>query len=447
MKGLGTIFAAVLPAVVLVGLLIVFLRRCCFRKGGNFVEPAARTEGLQEGINSLHLAYKNSSLKEDVHDVREKKRPNYYVLRNGVLAKPLFSWADHPWLISEAVEHGWTRFAFCGYSSSSSLPRSTTTAIWDLCSVCDYRREGGAEFSWEVTSGASEYMQKIRLSPGSKSENPSGVCYAKAALPLPGPPLGNASFPQEAYFEIIILGDGEDGVSGEGEKIKLISDASIKSQSDSLFHVNSSKSEKSNSSKKVDGVVKDRAGLVSLGLTSSTSPPSKFPGSYQGSIGFNSNGSVLLDGMKLVSESKLCDWGVGERVIGCGFDPTQKKVIFTVDSQLIHQIYCKTEDFGTPLYPILAATANVTVFVNLGQSSFKYRPANLRRTPNPCFLRPLSDTSCPGLGYEEDSRELFSMGRIDSHWSASRKNGYDETMTVESEDLFEIVLDDRGPPR
>ncbi|XP_068657296.1 protein EAR1-like [Aristolochia californica] len=445
MEGWSKIFAAVFPAVVLLGLLIVFLRRWCFRKGGDFAQTPARTESLQDGIKSLHLAYKNSSLKEDVHDVREQKRPNYYVLRNGVVAKPLFSWADHPWLISEAVEHGWARFAFSG-SSSSPLPRSTTV-IWDLCSVCDYRREGGAEFSWEVTSGASECMQKIRLSPGSKSENPGGVCFAKAALPLPGPPLGNASFPQEAYFEITTLSQGEDGNSGEGEKIKLISDASIKSQSDSLFHVNSSKSEKSNNAKKIDGV-KDKAGLVSLGLTSSSSPPFKFPGSYQGSIGFNSNGSVLLDGIKLVSETKLCDWGMGERVIGCGFDPTQKKVIFTVDSQLVHQIYCKTEEFGSPLYPILAATANVTVLVNLGQSSFKYRPANLQRTPNPCFLRPLTDApSAPGLGYDEDSRELFSMGRIDSLWSASRKNGYDETMTVESEDLFEIVLDDRGPPR
>ncbi|XP_068655351.1 uncharacterized protein [Aristolochia californica] len=288
-----TIFAAVLPAVVLLGLLIVFLRRCCFRKGGDFAQTTVRTESLQDGIKPLHLANKNSSLKEDVYDVREKTMPNYYVLRNGILSKSLFSWADHQWLISEVVENGWARFAFSAYSSSS-LPRSTTV-IWDLCSVCDCRGEGGAEFGWEVTSGASECMQKVRLSPGSKSENPSGVCFAKAALPLPGPPLGNTSFPQEAYFEITMLSEGEVGNSGEGENIKLISDASIKAQSNSLFHVNSSKSDKNNNSRKIDGV-KDKAGLVSLGLSSSSSPPFKFPGSYRGSIGFNSNGSLLLDG-------------------------------------------------------------------------------------------------------------------------------------------------------
>lgn len=140
-----------------------------------------------------------------------------------------------------------------------------------------------------------------------------------------------------------------------------------------------------------------------------------------------------------------------EKVIGCGYNPIQKKVFFTVDSLIVHEIYCKTDDFGSPLYPTLAANADVVVLVNLGQSPFKYVPANLQRTPNPCFVGPLANS--PGLGYD-DSRELFSMGRIDSLWmqrSAARSNNntvnslkaleYDQ----ESDgDLFEIVLDSTG---
>lgn len=119
----------------------------------------------------------------------------------------------------------------------------------------------------------------------------------------------------------------------------------------------------------------------------------------------------------------------------------------------MHEIHCKTEDFGCPMYPTLAANTDVTVLVNLGQSPFKFGPANLQRTPNPCFIGPLGNS--PSLGYD-DSRELFSMGRIDSQWmqrsaTAARSNNntvnslkaleYDQ----ESEgDLFEIVLE-RSP--
>lgn len=160
----------------------------------------------------------------------------------------------------------------------------------------------------------------------------------------------------------------------------------------------------------------------------------------------------LSSGMKLVSESEKDEWGGRtDKVIGCGYNPSQKKVFFTVDSQLAHEIHCKSEEFSSPLYPTIAANTEFVVLVNLGQSPFKFAPANLQRTQNPCFIGPLATS--PALGYD-DSKELFSMGRIDSLWlqrSANRSNNntvnsikaleYDQ----DSEgDLFEIVLDSTG---
>lgn len=156
-----------------------------------------------------------------------------------------------------------------------------------------------------------------------------------------------------------------------------------------------------------------------------------------------------------MNESEREEWGTAEKVIGCGYNPTQKKVFFTVDSQLIHEIHCKSEEFGNPLYPTLAANADIMVIVNLGQSAFKYAPANLQRTANPCFIGPLANNSQAAIGYE-DSKELFSMGRIDSQWlnrsaTATRSNGNTVNnlkqidFDLESEgELFEIVLDSSG---
>ncbi|KAE9586821.1 putative concanavalin A-like lectin/glucanase domain-containing protein [Lupinus albus] len=194
--------------------------------------------------------------------------------------------------------------------------------------------------------------------------------------------------------------------------------------------------------------------MFSLGLTTGGSVPLRVPGSYPGSIGFNSNGSVYLEGMKLVFESEKAEWVGTDRVIGCGFDPRQKRVLFTLDSELVHVIHCQQEEFGTPLYPIMAANINITVLVNFGQSAFKYAPANAQRTPNPCFTDPL--VSCPAatLG-DDDSKELFSMRRIDSHWfnrftaKGSHNNDNDNNRAIEYDeeseaDLFEIVLDGSG---
>ncbi|KAK9028722.1 hypothetical protein V6N11_025869 [Hibiscus sabdariffa] len=437
--------AAVVTIAILLILLTLFICIWCFCKdreregvvaGQNRAAPA-RTGIFQEGIASLHQ-----------FDLDNKRKGNYYVFRRGVSAKPLFSWADHPSLITDAVENGWSIFGF---------------------TPGDFGRGNDIEMNWEVSQGSADFMQKIRLKSGSNKgtrtlthhHSMAASSVIRTALPLPGPPLGNSAFPQEAYFEIKISYCHEDdynssGKLKEGEKTKLIHENSNPTpHSESLVHVmiNShdiSKIKELKSTSKDDG--KGGAVMLSVGLTAGGYNPLMLPGTYPGSIGFNSDGSVYLDGIKLVFGSEKEDWGKADKVIGCGFDPRQKKVFFTLDSELVHVINCKSEEFGTPLYPTIAANDDVLVVINFGQSAFAYGPANGQRTPNPCFIGPLVNSPA-ALGYE-DSRELFSMGRIDSQWlnrcttKGSHNNGINSSamgFDEESEaDLFEIVLDDNG---
>ncbi|XP_027356230.1 uncharacterized protein LOC113865706 [Abrus precatorius] len=457
-------------------LLLVFIWRWCHqRKRRNFVEPASltRMESLQAGISTLH--HQPSQLDQGS---KNKSNYNYYVFRGGVSGKrTLFNWGDHPSMAADAVENGWSRFAFTGYKSYTPSP-SKRSALLGVCAAptSDHGRESEAEISWEVSRGSAEFMQKVRLNPGMKkshqnnNKDPSSMIVAsiiRTALPLPGPPLGNCAFPQEAYFEITILysrGDDYESVGkSEGEKTKLLvqGNSNAKGNSEALVHVTSSNSHKANNVEEIklggkEGG-KSESVMFSLGLTAGGSVPLRVPGSYPGSIGFNSNGSVYLDGMKLVFESEKAEWVGTDRVIGCGFDPRQKKVFFTLDSELVHVIHCQSEEFGTPLYPILAANIDILVLINFGQSAFKYAPANAQRTPNPCFIAPLVNSPAATLGYD-DSKELFSMGRIDSQWlnrsttkgshnngSNTNTNNHTTDFDEESEaDLFEIVLDGSG---
>ncbi|KAJ1431044.1 Concanavalin A-like lectin/glucanase domain superfamily [Sesbania bispinosa] len=465
--------AASAVGCVTTALLVFIWRKCHHKKRRNFVEPASltRIESLQEGISRFH----QQPTFHNQLDQGSKNKVNYYVFRGGVSGRSsLFSWADNPSMAVDAGENGWSRFAFTGYKSymPSSSKRSTLLGVCAAPAVGDYGKESEAEISWEVSRGSAEFMQKVRLNPGMKkshqNNNTSSMTVAsviRTALPLPGPTLGNYAFPQEAYFEITILySRGDDyesvGKNGEGEKTMLLiqGNSNAKGNSEALVHVTSSNGHKINNVEemKLDSKQggKSESVMFSLGLTIGGPLLLKVPGSYPGSIGFNSNGSVYLDGMKLVFESEKAEWIGADKVIGCGFDPRQKKVFFTVDSELVHVIHCQSEEFGTPLYPTLAANIDILVLVNNGQSPFKYAPANAQRTPNPCFIAPLVNSPAATLGYE-DSKELFSMGRIDSQWlsrsttKGSHNNGNNNCRTMdfdeESEaDLFEIVLDGSG---
>lgn len=435
MEWLNIAVAVVATAFVSTILVVIIWRWCCYKKRRGFPdENPGRVENFQAGIARIQPAIANHQI-----EIEGKKRGDYYVIRRGVPAKSLFNWADHPALVTDAAENGWSRFGFTGSAPSPSAKSS----LLGICAAGDYGRGNDVEMSWEVCPGSADFMQKIRLNSGLKKANLSNNSAAVAsvirtALPLPGPPLGNSAFPQEAYFEITILFCRRRDDDQEGEKIKLIQE-------------NSNAKAKSESEK---SKLEDDAVVMSVGLTGGGPLPMKLPGSYPGSIGFNSDGSVNLDGNQVMFGSRKEEWGKSEKVIGCGFDPRQKKVFFTVDSELVHVINCRTEEFGTPLHPIIASNDDVLVLVNFGQSAFMYSPANAHRTPNPCFLGALG--SSPVLGYEDDSKELFSMGRIDSDKWLNRNTAKGSsfygganipTMEFDEEseaDLFEIVLDSQS---
>lgn len=277
-------------------LLLVFIFRWCYyrRKGRNIIEPS-----------SLQVHHHQPSVHHQF-DQGSKNKANYFVFRRGISGRPLFSWTDHPYLAADAVENGWSRFAFTGYKSYMSSP-SKRSAFLGVCAAGDHGRESEVEITWEVSQGSADFMQKIRLNPGltklhtSNNLSMSVASVIRTALPLPGPPLGNYSFPQEAYFEITVLysrGDDHESVgkNREGEKTKLIQDSlNAKGKSEALVHVTSSHKVNKVEEIKLDGK-RSESVMFSLGLTAGGSVPLRVPGSYPGSIGFNSNGSVFLDG-------------------------------------------------------------------------------------------------------------------------------------------------------
>lgn len=262
-------------------ILLIFIWRLCHHKKDrkNFIESTSlnKRESHHEGSNQF--------------DQGRKKKGR----------KDLFDWVDHPYLASDAVENGWSRFAFTSYKSDSmSSKKSTSSTLLGACGGGgggEYgREENEVEISWEVCQGSNEFMQKIRLNSGLKKcfFHPNNALMnvhsvVRTCLPLPGPSLGNHVFPQEAYFEITILyscGGDDCEVVGrrEGEKTKLLIEKSLNDEGDL----------KSVEEMKAEG--KDGSVMVSLGLSSGGSVPLRVPGSYPRSIGFNSNGSVFLDG-------------------------------------------------------------------------------------------------------------------------------------------------------
>ncbi|KAL5074745.1 hypothetical protein RYX36_013729 [Vicia faba] len=458
-------------------LLILICRRWCYRRNrrDSSSEQAnlTRIESSRTRIHH-HMPSVHHQIQIDQGNKNKSSNHNHSLFRSGKrTATGLFSWINNPSMAVDAVENGWSRFAFTSYKSYMPSPSKRSTLLGSFAAP-DYK-SSEAEISWEVSSESDEFMQKVRLNSGIKKlnqiiQNQNGYSNSvvnsviRTALPLPGPVLGNCVFPQESYFEITILNssisDEFESVrkSVEGDKAMLIA----KGNSEALVHVTSGgKNSKVSSVEemKVDG--RDGGGnksesvMFSLGLTIGGPVVLKVPGSYPGSVGFNSNGSVYLDGMKLVFESEKADWIGTDKVIGCGFDPRQKKVFFTLDSELMHVIHCQTEEFSTPLYPTLAANIDITVLVNFGQNAFKYAPANAQRTPNPCLVSPLVNSPAATIGYD-DSRELFSMGRIDSQWlnrttnkGSHNNNNVNNSSTMdfdqESEaDLFEIAIDGSG---
>ncbi|XP_076921179.1 uncharacterized protein LOC143582525 [Bidens hawaiensis] len=380
----------------------------------------------------------------------------------------LFKWSDNPTLITDAIENGWSRFAFTDYISSSSV--GSSRFLLGSCAGGAGGVDGSGEYeddveiSWEVCPGSADFMQKIRFNSGLKkiikttTSAMSAASVIRSALPLPGPEVGNTSpFPQEAYFEITILScyesedgkgvNGKGGVNiGEDENIMLIQENGVNGRGG---NVNMEELRGRGCVKEIGGGGNEVSVMLSVGFTVGGPLPVKLPGSYPRSIGFYSDGSIYLDGNKLIIESNIERWERSDKVIGCGYNPNLKKVFFAVDSKLVHEINCKGDEFGTPLYPVLATNSDVVVLVNFGQSVFKYGPANFQRTQNPCFIGPMATSSSSGY---EDSKELFSMGNIDSQWlnQTARSGSYHANVNkgkmkecdeASEGDLFEIMIE------
>lgn len=483
-------------ALLIVFLVVIYYLCCCngaikhknlghsregnpYRSHGNFYQSQDKSRTQSKLFTSFHISRKDpfdSALRHS-NKVASVWRMTYPIRS--------FDWSEHPALVAEAVEHGWGAFAFAYTCSTCPVPAN----FWDMCTSGSHKHEFEPNIAWEMGNG-SEYMQKLWLNPGmvSKKENP--IQALQAALPLPGPPLGSRSFPQEGYFEVTILAEGReynaeasqsslaeidhgkliskrllsgknldsevpssfsDHIDESGEQI-LTKDTSKSSKLGDAFHNLASHVEFSKFSVK-ETPVGDNLQAIAVGLAAGGAPPFRLPGCDVGSVGFHSNGRVYLNGVpRTEQEPKISAtkrfWDVVKTTVGCGFDPHLKKIFFTVDGECVHELVASSSEFGNPLYPTVAANYDVTLLINFGQSPFEYAVANAHRVSDPCFRRPYSRSLKNGVTIE-DSGDLFSMGRIDSQWFTGIQSPGSEdvqhrhVLSEAESDLFEIVLDSR----
>ncbi|WOL15194.1 hypothetical protein Cni_G23975 [Canna indica] len=351
--------------------------------------------------------------------------------RQAIKVESPFRWQNDSELAAESADKGWSLF-----TSTTSSP-----------SACDH-----------FVLCETAFMQTVRLNPqdGRKTESTcngdDSICTFRMRFPLPGPPLNGFSFPQVAYFEITILylklqqqprssragKRAEASTAREDDRARLINVNSVHEQSISSVIGRNSPIQQPKSIEREQG----KGLVISLGLAKGDAvEDGSPPGTYPASIGFQADGSIYLDGMKLVPESEKTEWAVVNKVIGCGFDPRKKKVFFTVDSELVHVIRCTSDVYSAPLFPVMAADIDVMVLVNLGQREFKYDLANAHRTPNSSILA--------AIDYE-DSQEQFPLDRMNAEWLQSREKVQSRKNTVNfnndgtefeaDSDLFEISL-------
>lgn len=494
---LKLLLAVGLPIAALIAVVFLVYRRRSLPRNAPPALPEVSPTAVAEptaspGLAKLNMRYNAASgrvglrfqqLHQHQHHARVDARHRG---SGGGAQQGPFQWADHPRLVTEAAENGWAQFVFAVAPPRSKSKSASSSPLWGTCPLCDAgtSRDMAEAAAWELPMGSSERMQAVRLDPAAAAAssrkwlpgsnpsplrgdadagNPNALCLARMSLPLPGPPLAGAPFPQDAYFEITIIylntkrpewsasrasRRGRDG-SSESDRVKLVS-----------FAPAAKNPVQENRAVKDDEQDKRRHLVMSLGLATASAAPQRpsLAGTYASSIGFHSDGAVYLDGMKLVYESDKSSWAGVDKVVGCGFEPAKRKVFFTVDGQLVHAVSCNAEAFSSPLYPVLASSFDVMALVNLGQGKFRYAPANARRTANPCFVRAASTVDARGSGSMgldfDDSGELFSVGRVDSGWletaktSRSRKesvggSGAASVGDPEAEsDLFEIPLRD-----
>ncbi|XP_021774060.1 uncharacterized protein LOC110738008 [Chenopodium quinoa] len=313
-----------LITAIFAGLMVIIFLILMIRRKSNLRSVA--TQRHEQEVRGVETEVKTTPLQTEENS---KRRLSSHFFRRGSSTKSFFNWADHPALITDAVENGWSRFAFNSHVSSSPSVRSSLFGSLRLTGDFYSSRENSSssinnstsinevEESWEIGSGSVDFMQKLSfkikgLNHGGGAVAASLSSVAKSvgrmALPLPGPPMVQ-SFPQEAYFEINVLNSNEDNVkfTGEGEKTKLLFQRSFSSTASSgigktqegLFHVSSSRGSHLLEELKIGGGCRRGGGggggvNISIGLSVGGFVTTRIPGSYPGSIGFNSDGSVFL---------------------------------------------------------------------------------------------------------------------------------------------------------
>ncbi|CAK9198627.1 unnamed protein product, partial [Sphagnum troendelagicum] len=447
--------AAVLPSILLLLLLLAYIRK-------------------------LWRAAQSARESELVIDQREAA-----LLRSARMAslwrasRPVraFNWSEHPSHVMTAVEHGWAAFAF-SYSappatwfSNAQLAAShqyhhhhhhhqhlhQQVSMWGLCHACaNSIKFREPENTWN-TGGAGEYMQQIRLNPGVTRLSTHHGCVmpvqaVQTAMPLPGPTLGPCPYPQESYFEVSILAVGNEYSFGHSsltgsercDDDELKGTVGSELTTTTVVHVVDSLRVRGGASlfprvvEHADDIDWDE--LLAIGLAAADAPPFRLPGFEPSSIGFlSADGQCYVNGQRR-------QYGGVKTIVGCGFEPRKKKVYFTINGELIHEATLKGNEFGKPLYPTLASNFDVTLLVNLGQSSFHYMPANVGRIANPSCQLLQSITTVNDM-YHNDGADLFSMGQLHSHWLSELEYAnspdfqHHHVLSEAESDLFEIVLD------
>ena len=332
---LRLLLAVGLPVAALVAVVfLVYRRRSLPRNAPPELPEVSPTAGAKPptaspGLAKLNMRYNAASGRVGLRFQQLHQHQHHAVRHRGSgggAQQGPFQWADHPRLVTEAAENGWAQFVF-----AVAPPRSKSASLsplWGTCPLCDAgtSRDMAEAAAWELPAGSSERMQAVRLNPaaaaasgrkwlpgsipsplrgdtdGAGAGNPSALCLARMSLPLPGPPLAGAPFPQDAYFEITIIylntkrpewsasrasRRGRDG-SSESDRVKLIS-----------FAPDAKNPVQENRAAAKDGEQDKRRHLVmSLGLATASTAPQRpsLAGTYASSIGFHSDGAVYLDG-------------------------------------------------------------------------------------------------------------------------------------------------------
>lgn len=361
------VLGAALPAAAGASILIVVCWVCNMQKG-------VKESNLQEKRGMISLwpnmndrfegsitkrIKANHSANKDPLDSSFKHSSKIVSAWRSTYPIKAFHWNDHPSLVAEAVEHGWPTFAFTFAHLDSPIPPK----LWESCVRFSYLPElplCQPELSWEVNGASSDYMQKIRLNSSlitSSKREPlfngliGTVQSLQTTLPLPGPPLGPLSFPQEGYYEITVFGIDSNHDSfpelshtsfNENEHAQLIAPsrrasaimrggytASDAQPGAELVHkrhtssfgisININDLNKAGAAGENDTALPPQVSedllskeeiidvpalqsaaveqqICAIGLAAGCAPPFRLPGSDAASIGFFSNGRVFLNG-------------------------------------------------------------------------------------------------------------------------------------------------------